>query len=118
VVSVKPTVLLVDGYKSASRPEGVIHRLSLRARLGTAPQKVQLSFLPKDTSLKKTICGGLNIFGPGSVTIKRSDLVGVGVGFLEEVCHFKTFFLAAWKPFLLAFKTRYRTLSSARTLSA
>jgi hypothetical protein len=40
--------------------------------------------------------------GPGSGTIRRCGLVGVGVALLEWVCHcgvgFKTFTLAAWKP--------------------
>jgi len=33
-------------------------------------------------------CGGLNMLGPGSGTIRRSGLVGVGVALLEELCHF------------------------------
>ena len=33
------------------------------------------------------LCGGLNMLGPGSGTIKRCGLVGVGVTLLEEVCH-------------------------------
>ena len=33
------------------------------------------------------ICGGLNMLGPGSSTIRRYGLVGVGVALLEEVCH-------------------------------
>ena len=33
-------------------------------------------------------CGGLNMLGPGSGTIRRRGLVGVGVALLEEVCHF------------------------------
>jgi hypothetical protein len=32
-------------------------------------------------------CGGLNMLGPGSGTIRRCILVGVGVSSLEEVCH-------------------------------
>jgi hypothetical protein len=32
-------------------------------------------------------CAGLNMLGPGSGTIKRYDLVGVGMVVLEEVCH-------------------------------
>jgi hypothetical protein len=31
--------------------------------------------------------GGLYMLGPGSDTIKRYDLVGIGVALLEEVCH-------------------------------
>jgi hypothetical protein len=34
------------------------------------------------------ICGGLNKIGPGSGTIKRCGLIGVGVTLLEEMCHF------------------------------
>jgi hypothetical protein len=34
----------------------------------------------------KKVCGDLNVLGPGSGTIWRYDLVGVGVIFLEEVC--------------------------------
>ena len=30
-------------------------------------------------------CGGLNVLGPGSGTIRRCGLVGVGVALLEEV---------------------------------
>jgi hypothetical protein len=51
---------------------------------------------------KTGICGGLNMLGPGSGTIRRCGLVEVGVALLEEVCHcrrgFKTLILAAWKP--------------------
>ena len=36
---------------------------------------------------RKAICGGLNMLGPGSGTIRRCGLVGVGVALLEEVCH-------------------------------
>ena len=32
-------------------------------------------------------CGGLNMLGPGNGTIRRCGLIGVGVAFLEEVCH-------------------------------
>ena len=32
-------------------------------------------------------CDGLNMLGPGNGTIRRCDLVGVGVALLEEVCH-------------------------------
>ena len=32
-------------------------------------------------------CGSLNMLGPGSGTIRRCHLLGVGVAFLEEVCH-------------------------------
>ena len=32
-------------------------------------------------------CGGLNMLDPGSGTIWKCDLVGVGVALLEEVCH-------------------------------
>jgi hypothetical protein len=32
-------------------------------------------------------CDCLNIPGPGSVTIRSCDLVGVSVAFLEEMCH-------------------------------
>ena len=31
--------------------------------------------------------GGLNMLGPGSSTIRRCGLYGVGVALLEEVCH-------------------------------
>ena len=31
-------------------------------------------------------CGGVDMLGPGSSTIKRYGLVGVGVALLEEVC--------------------------------
>ena len=33
------------------------------------------------------VCGGLNMFAPGSGTIRRYGFVGVGVALLEEVCH-------------------------------
>ena len=33
------------------------------------------------------LCGGLNMLGPGSDTIRKCGLVGVGVALLEEVCH-------------------------------
>ena len=46
-------------------------------------------------------CDGLNMLGPGSSTIRRCSLVGVGVVLLEEVCPVgmgnETVFLAAWK---------------------
>ena len=45
-------------------------------------------------------CGGLCMLGPGSGTVRRSGLVGVGVAFLKEVCHCGggsvTFLLAIW----------------------
>jgi hypothetical protein len=31
--------------------------------------------------------GGMNMLGPGSGTIRRCGLVGVGVALLKEVCH-------------------------------
>ena len=34
-----------------------------------------------------TMCGGLNMLGPGNGTIRRCGLVGVGTAILEEVCH-------------------------------
>jgi hypothetical protein len=34
-----------------------------------------------------TYCGGLNMLGPGTGTIRRCGLVGVGVAVFEEVCH-------------------------------
>ena len=33
-------------------------------------------------------CGGLDVLGPGSDTIRRCGLVGVSVALLEEVCHY------------------------------
>ena len=33
-------------------------------------------------------CTGLNMIGPGSSTIRRYGLVGIGVDLLEEVSHF------------------------------
>ena len=36
---------------------------------------------------KEGRCGGLNMLGPGSGTIRRCGLVGVGVALLKEVCH-------------------------------
>ena len=37
--------------------------------------------------MAKGCCGGLNMFGPGSGTVRRHGLVGVGVALLKEVCH-------------------------------
>ena len=34
-----------------------------------------------------SMCGDLNMLDPGSGTIERCGLVGVGVVLLEEVCH-------------------------------
>jgi hypothetical protein len=31
------------------------------------------------------ICGGLNVFGPGSGTLRMCGLVGTGVTLIEEV---------------------------------
>jgi hypothetical protein len=46
-------------------------------------------------------CDGLYMLGPGSGTIWRCGLIGVGVALLEYVCHcghgLKTLILAAWK---------------------
>jgi hypothetical protein len=46
-------------------------------------------------------CSGLNMFSPQNGTIRRCDLVGVGVALLGEVCHcgvdFETLLLAARK---------------------
>ena len=33
------------------------------------------------------VCGGLYMLGPGSESVRRRGLVGVGVTLLEEVCH-------------------------------
>ena len=47
------------------------------------------------------MCGGLNMLGLGSTTIRRCGLIGIGVALLEEVCHFRVGFktlLAASKP--------------------
>jgi hypothetical protein len=38
-------------------------------------------------SIIVTIYGGLNMLGPGSSTVRKCGLVGVGVALLEEVCH-------------------------------
>jgi len=35
----------------------------------------------------KAECCGLNMLGPGSGTLRRCGLVGVGVALWEEVCH-------------------------------
>jgi hypothetical protein len=46
-------------------------------------------------------CDGLYILGPGSGTIGRCGLVGMGVTWLEWVCHcgygYKILTLVAWK---------------------
>jgi hypothetical protein len=34
-----------------------------------------------------THCGGLNMLGPGSGTVRRFGLVRAGVALLEEMCH-------------------------------
>jgi hypothetical protein len=34
------------------------------------------------------VCGGLNILGPGSSTIRRYGLVGIGLALLKESCHY------------------------------
>jgi hypothetical protein len=42
-------------------------------------------------------CNDLNMLGPGSGTIRRCGLVGVGVALLEEVYHCEvSFLLVAW----------------------
>lgn len=33
------------------------------------------------------LTGGLNMLGPGNVTIRRCDIVGVGVALFKEVYH-------------------------------
>lgn len=33
------------------------------------------------------VCGGLNMLGPWSGTIRKSGLFGVSMALLEEVCH-------------------------------
>jgi hypothetical protein len=33
------------------------------------------------------VCGGLNMLDPGSGTIRRCGLFGIGVALLEDVCH-------------------------------
>jgi hypothetical protein len=45
---------------------------------------------------RKTCCHGFNVLGPGSGTIWRCGLVGVGVSLWAW--GFKTLILAAWKP--------------------
>lgn len=59
------------------------------------------------------------MLGPGSGTIRRCDLVGVGVALLEEMCH-SGGGLGEVPPTCLdgsllqfAFGTRYRTLNSS-----
>jgi hypothetical protein len=42
---------------------------------------------PVEADFGESLCDGLDILGPGSGTIWRSGLVGVGVTLLEEVCH-------------------------------
>ena len=32
-------------------------------------------------------CGGLKMIGPGHGTIRRYSFVGIGVVFVEEMCH-------------------------------
>ena len=60
--------------------------------LGTQDLSVALSLSQGELLSTKTmfwvdICGGLNMLGPGSGTIRLYGLVGVGVALLEEVCH-------------------------------
>ena len=47
-------------------------------------------------------CGGSYMLSPGSGTIRRCDLVGVGVALLKEDVTvgvgFKTLILVVWKP--------------------
>jgi hypothetical protein len=38
-------------------------------------------------SIMFTMCGGLNMLGPGGDTIRRCGIVRVGMALLEEVCH-------------------------------
>ena len=45
-------------------------------------------FLLETGCYPKVMCGGLNMLGPVSGTIKRCGLVGGGVALLEEVCQF------------------------------
>ena len=40
------------------------------------------------SGFKVGLCGGLNMLGPGSATIRRCGLGGVGVALVEEVCHY------------------------------
>ena len=57
------------------------------------------------------LCGDLNMLGPGSGTIRKCDLVGVGMTLLEEVCYcgvgFETLLLASVgaSPLLFDFGT-------------
>jgi hypothetical protein len=70
-----------------------------------------------------TYCGGLNMLGPGSGTIRRCGLVGVSVVLLEKVCHCGS---GQWDPppnhlgvsILAAFRWRCRTLSYSCTRPA
>ena len=91
-------------------------------------------WLSKKVIESDRVCSGLNRFGPhrlmclnmldpGSGTIRKYGLFGVGVVLLEEVCHCGG---RLWDPpssclennLLVAFRTRCRTLSSSSTISA
>ena len=48
-------------------------------------------------------CDGLNMLGPGSGTISRYGLVGIGVALMEEVCvtvwvSNEILLLTTWEP--------------------
>ena len=45
------------------------------------------TWAPVDVSCVEHVCGGLNMLGPGSGTLRRCDLVVVGVVLLEEGYH-------------------------------
>jgi hypothetical protein len=68
------------------------------------------------------LCGGLNMFGPRSETIRRCGLVGVGVALMEGLYQSVD---GLWDPppscqedsfLLIAFRSRSRTLSSSRIM--
>ena len=83
----------------------IIHRLLNTNNYTIAERKLELTLWVKSLfSSKKLficICHGLYILGPGGGTISRCRLVGIGVTWLEQVCHcgceLKTLTLVAWK---------------------
>ena len=59
------------------------------------------ALLEKEPKKLLVYCDGLYILGPGSGTTSRFGLVGIGVTWLEWVCHcgcgYKVLSLVAWK---------------------
>ena len=85
--------MLLRELLPASDKSGILLELQVDSRAHKASRFWQPSQTPGSWNSspwsfwKKVRCGGLNLLGPGSYTIRRHDLVQAGMALLEEVYH-------------------------------